>query len=355
MFTNSSVALVHKERNSNLELYRIIAMLLIVAHHYVVNSGLWTVMQSAPIYDQSLFLCLFGMWGKTCINCFVLITGYFMCKSEITWRKLKKLLFEIYFYSITITSIFILTGYVEPSFHIIFYALVPLQFFGVNFVSCFLIFYLMIPFLNILVRNMNQKQHLQLVGLCLLVYSIIGSIPKIILGVNYVSWFIVLYLIASYVRFYGFPVNFSNRQWGWWLLFSLVLSMASVALLLHFSFLQGRVLPIFWFVSDSHHILAVITALTSFMYFKDLKIKHSQLINAIGGSTFGVLLIHANSDMMRKWLWQDILNNVGQYGTDRIYLHAILSVIVVFIVCILIDRLRIRFVEKPLLENKKLI
>lgn len=26
-----------KERNSNLELYRIIVMLLIVAHHYVVN------------------------------------------------------------------------------------------------------------------------------------------------------------------------------------------------------------------------------------------------------------------------------------------------------------------------------
>ena len=29
-----------KVRSSNLELYRIICMLLIVAHHYVVNSGL---------------------------------------------------------------------------------------------------------------------------------------------------------------------------------------------------------------------------------------------------------------------------------------------------------------------------
>lgn len=29
-----------KPRNSNLELYRILVMLLIVAHHYVVNSGL---------------------------------------------------------------------------------------------------------------------------------------------------------------------------------------------------------------------------------------------------------------------------------------------------------------------------
>lgn len=66
-----------KERNSNLELYRIIVMLLIVAHHYVVNSGLMSVMKEEPLHIQSIFLYLFGMWGKTGINCFVMITGYF--------------------------------------------------------------------------------------------------------------------------------------------------------------------------------------------------------------------------------------------------------------------------------------
>ncbi len=54
-----------KERNSNLELYRIIVMLLIVAHHYVVNSGLMSVMKEEPLHIQSIFLYLFGMWGKT--------------------------------------------------------------------------------------------------------------------------------------------------------------------------------------------------------------------------------------------------------------------------------------------------
>jgi len=33
-----------KVRNSSIELYRIIVMLLIVAHHYVVNSGLLDIM-----------------------------------------------------------------------------------------------------------------------------------------------------------------------------------------------------------------------------------------------------------------------------------------------------------------------
>lgn len=41
-----------KTRDSNLELYRIIVMLLIVAHHYVVNSGLTAA--DGPVYADPL-------------------------------------------------------------------------------------------------------------------------------------------------------------------------------------------------------------------------------------------------------------------------------------------------------------
>lgn len=167
-----------KERNSNLELYRIIVMLLIVAHHYVVNSGLMPMMKEDPLHIQSIFLYLFGMWGKIGINCFVMITGYFMCKSHISLRKFMKLLLEVYFYNIVITGIFLLTGYVRPSFSTVFYALVPIQGFGVNFVACFMVFYLLIPFLNLLIQTMNSKLHLRLILLCLLVYSVIGTMPR---------------------------------------------------------------------------------------------------------------------------------------------------------------------------------
>lgn len=52
-----------RERDSNLELFRIIAMILIVAHHYVVNSGLTAA--GSPIYANpmsihSLFLIIMG-------------------------------------------------------------------------------------------------------------------------------------------------------------------------------------------------------------------------------------------------------------------------------------------------------
>lgn len=41
--------IIKKQRNSNLELYRIIVMLLIVAHHSVFHSGVMEEMAQNPL------------------------------------------------------------------------------------------------------------------------------------------------------------------------------------------------------------------------------------------------------------------------------------------------------------------
>ena len=38
--------MVNKYRSSNIELYRIIVMLFIVSHHYLVNSGLLPIIEN---------------------------------------------------------------------------------------------------------------------------------------------------------------------------------------------------------------------------------------------------------------------------------------------------------------------
>ena len=45
--------MVIRYRSSNIEFYRIIVMLLIVAHHYVVNSGLIEKMQESDMHPES--------------------------------------------------------------------------------------------------------------------------------------------------------------------------------------------------------------------------------------------------------------------------------------------------------------
>ena len=86
--------------------------------------------------------------------------------------------------------------------------------------------------------------------------------------------------------------------------------------------------------------------------------KYHPFINTVAATTFGILLIHANSDTMRTWLWKDICNNVYFYNSQYFYLHAILTVLIIFTICSIIDYLRIKFVEIPtfnLLYKKNLI
>lgn len=192
---------MHNLRNSNLELFRIITMLIIVAHHYVVNSGLMPIIWANYPSAKSLFLLLFGWGGKTGINCFVLITGYFMCTSQITLRKFLKLFLEVEFYKILFFSVFIASGYAELTPKFIVKSLLPIVTIQNGFVSCYLIFFCFIPFLNILIKGMTKRQHQLLLGLCLLIFSIFPTI-LIKVSYSYVSWFMVIYLIGSYLRLY---------------------------------------------------------------------------------------------------------------------------------------------------------
>lgn len=93
---------VLKERNSNFELLRIISMLLIIAHHFVVNSGVMAEFDFRNINSNMLFLQLFGMWGKTAINIFILISGYFLCEMTFTWQRWLKVYLQWKFYRIVI-------------------------------------------------------------------------------------------------------------------------------------------------------------------------------------------------------------------------------------------------------------
>lgn len=335
-----------KNRDSNLELYRIITMLLIVAHHYVANSGLISdgVILQAPLSWRSIFLLLFGAWGKTGINCFVLITGYFLCQSNISLRKFVKLLFEVLFYRIVIYLAFVLTGYISFSISSFATLFIPIQEIDHNFTGCFLAFYLCIPFLNIFIHHLTEKQHLFLLCLSEFIYILLGTVHRV--TINYVSWFIVLYFISSYIRLYPKPCFKSTKLWGWMTLFALVVASISVVAC---AWLGDRINHdlTYYFVSDSNTFLAVFLGVSSFLFFKNIKIPYHKLINTLAASTFGVLCIHANSDAMRNWLWRDFLNTTGFYHSPYLVLHAVGSVVGIFAACTFIDMIRIRLIETP--------
>ena len=344
-----------KVRNSNLELYRIIVMLMIVAHHYVVNSGLYDVLYQSSFNPSSSVMLIFGGWGKIGIDCFLLITGYFMCKSNFSWHKLLKLYLWFAFYSIFIYLIFLITGHEKLTPVRLMLTLFPLQDFNFNgFTGCFLMFYLFIPFLNLFLKHLQQKSHKSLILLLLIFYGILPTCPKIHIPFNYVSWFMAIYVIAAYIRFYGIFPRVTHKTWG---IFTMILILScSVSVLgmeaIYKLGVVDKFVPYF-FVTDSNKIIPTMTAVASFMYFKDLKIPQSKLINAIGGATFGVLLIHANSDAMRQWLWKETVDSVGHFSNYSVLWtlgYAAVSVLLIFIICAGIDWFRGKYIEPYLIS-----
>ena len=338
-----------KVRESNIELYRIVLMLLIVAHHYVVNSGLLDIMYNEPYNSKSIFLFIYGAWGKIGINCFILITGFFMCKQEITLKKFLKLLFEVEFYKITIYLIFLMFGIEKASIREIIKIILPVSKIATNFTGCFIIFYLFIPFINILINNMNKTKHRLLILLLLFVYSFLGNIPGITITLNYISLYFVIYLIGAYIKLYPEKIFYRKKIINLILISLIIIDILSILVCIYFGY-KINVQMAYYFINDSNKILAILTSITLFLCFKNMNIGYSKFINTVARSTFGVLLIHSNTETMRNFLWRKLLNNVSIYETNSIYIHAILSIIGVFVICIIIDYIRIKLIEEKFFE-----
>lgn len=313
-------------------------MLAIVASHYVCHSGVLQETGLNPSAPYRLYLLLFGMWGKTGINCFVMITGWFLCKGEISLRKFVKLLLEVEVYKVIVGTAFLLAGRLDTTQYLMS-LLPPVRNISTNFVGCFLIFYLTIPFLNILIHGMTRRQHRWLLILLLAVYTVWAMVPVATVTYNYVVWFSVIYLIASYIRLYGLYRDDDVRFWTAATVIAIIVATASV---IGCAASGGR--P-WYFVSDSNHLMAVVVAVCSFMMFKNLPMSRVRWVNAVGACTFGVLLIHDNSQVMREWLWRDAVDGAGHLGD---WLYPWVAVGTVFAVCAAVDGLRCRWIERPL-------
>lgn len=330
------------QRKSNIELLRIILMLIIISHHYVVNSGLTNLIYGHEYTFKDIYYLLFGFGGKIAINIFILITGYFMCTSKITLNKFVKLLFEVEFYKLLTLVFFIVTGYATFTLKSAIYYLLPITSIWIRFTECYLIFYLLIPFVNKFIKSLSQKEHLIFILIVLFFFSILGSLSFISVTINYVTWFIFIYFIGAYIRLYPetkyLKIINDKKKSLFFLLFFLILAFISIPY-------KG-----YFYVNDVNKILAVLIAVFTFLFFINININYNKFINTAAASTFGILQIHANSDLMRSWLWGNVFNTTYFYHTNMFILHSILTVIIVYVVCLFIDIVRINCIEKYFLK-----
>ena len=326
-------------------------MLSIVAHHYVVNSGAIEAISQAGEGPNALLLQLWGMWGKTAINVFVLITGYFMCGKAFSWRRVARLVLQIEFWKVALLPLFLFAGLPakEGIKALLSVAFLPLLNVNNGFTASYLVFYLAIPFLKLLIDSGGRSMHAAAVALLFAVDTVSFTFFKNAAAFTEVSWYCALFLLAAWLRRYPPAFIDSHRSCRGLFAGSVALAVGSVLAIDALCVVLG--VPAFgrglYLIDQSGKLMALAVGLACFLYFRVAPVPQSRLINAVASTTFGVLLVHANSDAMRKLIWGDLLNVPAAYALPlpMLVLHAAASMLGVFAICSLLDWLRLRFVE----------
>jgi surface polysaccharide O-acyltransferase-like enzyme len=314
------------ERLSNIELLRLVSMLMVVGCHalgYVNENDLTGAEGILKLtVSQSLLVC---------VNVFVMISGWFGIKAS--WKGAVNLFFQVLFCALLCFLVFLVLG-LPVSFR---QNLAPYLLFGSGywFVVTYLILYALSPILNAFTQNASKEEFFITLSAFFLVEFIFGYL----LDVGHFDYgfsplfFIGLYLLARYARLY--PGKCFSMAKHYDILIYIVATILSI-----FGFYFG-----YKFFGMGFHLnhydspLAVAAALYLLLFFSKLDLK-SKAINWLAASAFAIYLFHTNN------LVYPYFKKYFEYISTSFTLPvrccvSTLAVIVIALICILADKPRV--------------
>lgn len=293
-----------KVRESNFELLRVVAMFMIILHHFVVHSSYVLPTGQALGFNDAV-LSFFQAGGKLGVVLFAMVTGYYMVQSKVRFKKLLELELQVLFYSISFMLLFLVVGFWKLGPKEIITYLFPNISNTYWFFSSYFIMYLLIPYINKLVNVLEKKEFFKLL---VILFVFLIFFPSIFINNNRFDqgiYLIYYYMVGAYLKLYAFGDKKNVRQYlGGFGLSYLVIILGSL-IMRYFSYSYEILDSYIYFLSRTDSILIFSSAICLFGFFKNLKIKNSILINLFGSVSFGVYLFH-DHPLVRELLWKRV-------------------------------------------------
>lgn len=348
-------AIKEKPRNSVFELTRILAILFIIASHYVVHGLDVSKIESAfvenggGLYFLNVFLASAFQLGNIGVAIFMIISGMFMINGKAKISKALVLTAEAIFYSGLIYIICCCTGIVTFSVKEAIKAFLPFFYEQSWFVGAYLLIYIFSPFINRFLHVLSYKQLCLFVLLCVLCWSII---PTFILANFYLSNLTRVFFLYCLGGFIKLSIDrktlFGQKKFGVILVVtSSVLLPASVICIELTSFVIPSLISYTSHFYSVYSVLGNILAYGIVLLGNYLKPFHSKTINIIASTSLGVYLIHDNANF-KYYLWDNIFKASEFEFSPYLIVAIIVCTFIVFIFCVLIDLIRHYCLEKLL-------
>lgn len=332
-----------KGRIIGVDVAKIVAMLLVVAVH-VNGFGLPYAGDTPPGLCYLLLRSFLGAIFMACINIFAIVSGYVGIESSFRLSRIIRLWLQVVFTGILVLAC--LELFTDVSIQRIDYikACVPIAKRQYWYITAYFMLCFVMPLINAGIRALTK---IELRNMLLLLLAVICGesflVSAGVLGVEFgysFEWLLVLYVVGAYIRLYN-PLDKPKAS----LLCAVVVS-AMVAgwmpLACNKVPLPSGIPRLFEFGGYTSPF-TVIIALCIFALCLKVRIvspKGKMVIGLLSATTLGVYLIHVQP-VFFKSIFIKVFGNLTVSWGGGYLCSIIISTIAIYLVCTLIDCLRI--------------
>lgn len=336
------------QRESGLELLRILCMLFIVADHYAGQSG-------TAVYDtwpHALFFSALGAGARLGCDLFVILGAWFLCRQPFRTRRALGLWLSLWLYTVPLTLLCRLVPGSQVGLSTLRWAVFPVSTQQLWFISQYVILLLLSPVLNLVLRALPRsglQALLGVTGVFLVGYSTLFAEDGVF---GDPLWsFLFLYLLTGYLRLY--PDNPLARglraKPAPWLALTFVVLLTLGRAMVQWQGIGGKAAQYLEYYRTALGAAPnILCALCFFFAFQKLHLGSVKGINLLASATLGVYIIHQTPAVIGL-LWTGLFRTQDHVGSVP---YALFVILAVYLGCSVLHLLRERLVIRPL-ENSR--
>lgn len=345
-----------KERNSNFELMRIVSMLFIIFWHMYIYGGIRDrgVVQNPSI--QVIFDFLYCIY-MVHVNSFVLLSGYFQFDKKIKLKKVTSIIDMSLFYKLVSMILFCFLGLITINKVDIIQNLFPFEL-NLNdshwFIRYYIYLYLLIPFINVLIKNISKKDYKKLLLVTTFIFSILPFITgnKSMENNGFTLYqFIYMYLIGAFLGKYRINKNAFIEKIPTNLYRIILISIFFLCAIFNYNMfitcshlkglnsvyneIFGNFISMFNRYSNP---IVIVQSLSYFLLFETFDFK-SKFVNKVSSLTLGIYLVHFDFNV-RNNIFVFLKIDGGPYYSYKYLLYYFAIGILIFVASGIIEFIR---------------
>lgn len=266
--------MAQKERMGNLDILRALAMMMVVVLHFLGKGELLGDVTASSMGSVGTAAWVLEAFCIVAVNCYMLLSGYFLCESEFKWSRLLKLYLQVWMYSVGVGILAAGIGLVpadQVDTHYYLTLFFPVSMGHYWFMTAYLFLYVLFPVAGVAVKRMDERSLRRSILLMLGVFCVLKSVLPFRLeedGMGYdVIWYLCVFMLAAYIRRYG--VSFLKKWQNCLLLYvggcGLILAELFVLRAMYLS--RGSFGLILKISFEYNHVFALVAALGLFGLF----------------------------------------------------------------------------------------